>query len=102
MKTKLLRKVRKEFKIEYWPNGIDSSILLSNPLIRLQSNVPGKYRYFIITVPNVKYQGDFYSACKTKEEAIIKAKSRIISIIRDRYPNLGSYRKKFTKQQIWP
>lgn len=100
MKTKLLRKVRKEFKIEYWPNGIDN--LFKCPVISLSCDIYMGTRYFVIMADGGQYRGDFIQACKTKQEAIQKAKNRVLSIVRGRYPKLGSYRKKFTKQQIWP
>lgn len=93
MKTKLLRKVRKEFKIEYWPNGHE---LYPTPFIQLIYRKRAK-RFFVNEKASI-----LIGSYRTKEEAIRAAHKALIKELRDHYPHLGSYRKKFTKQQIWP
>lgn len=97
MKTKLLRKVRKEFKIEYYPNGRHGSVFMK-PCAIVRHKVYD-VSYSILHLVTGRWTLTTFLG---EQDAINEARSSIIGHLRSRYPKLGSYRKKFTKQQIWP
>lgn len=93
MKTKLLKKVRKEFKIEYYPNG-DKAFPIA--FVNIKWNF-GSDRVYVSSVRFKTIKTE-----PTKQQAIERSKRIIILKLRTWYPKLGSYQNKFDKQRLWP
>jgi len=99
MKTKLLRKIRKQFKIFYYPNkGTHGRVKIEShkgPTSEDYLIWPAFYNCRVD--PDCKVEFSMYNGCTsapTKDLAINYAKEHILTYLYGKYPKLGSTRKK--------
>lgn len=101
MKTRLLRKIRKRYSIDYWPNGYQDDYSTYPECMRLVDyNSPWHTREKILIIGDKVLKTD---KIWTQELALTYLRGLLMVWIRNDYQSLGVRRNKLKriKQKLW-